>query len=363
MKGYLNMDQSTKRQAAEAALTAVQAEPQWADLAPTVAALVALKPTKYVEWVLLDLRTRCAKRDRPNPWEVENLATAEQDVRLAELRAVVATRHGRPADCWCLGLRDPRCSVQGGTGYGAYWHEYWCPCPDGQAAHQAAQARAYRALEAAAGIPSRFQACTVESYPPSEATRPVLATLRAWLAGSDEATEYRPGLYLHGPVGVGKTGLAVALLKALMEETLEDGLFLNLPQVLARRKRAFGKARDDAEDAEALWERALTVPYLVIDDLAAEYSTDWAREQVYTLVDARHAEEGTTIVTSNLTLAELVTERGEERIAWRLAELCDVVCLDGPNLRDRKARARPDVLTAVRAVVEGLPEQEEEAPA
>jgi DNA replication protein DnaC len=362
MKGYLTMAQSTKQQAAEAALTAVQADPQWADLAPTVAALVALNPIDAVQRELADLRTRCDKRGQPYPWEVKHLAAAEQAERLAQLRAVVATRLGRPADCWCLGLRDPRCSVQAGTGYGAYWHEYWCPCPDGQAAHQAAQARAYRRLEAAAAIPPRFRDCTLESYPQSEATRPVLGTLRAWLEGSDEVTEYRPGLYLHGPVGVGKTGLAVALMKTLMREIGEEGLFLNLPQLLARRKRAFGKARDD-DDAEALWERALTVPILVIDDLAAEYSTDWAREQVYTLVDARHAEEATTIVTSNLTLAELVTERGEERIAWRLAELCDVVCLDGPNLRDRKARARPDVLTAVRAVVEGLPEREEEAPA
>jgi DNA replication protein DnaC len=285
--------------------------------------------------------------ERPS-WE-QDPRRREREALLVAVREALRFQLGRPDGCLCLGLEGRRQATQfSTTGY--------CPCPEGEAAWRQWMAREQAARWAMAHVPIHFQACRLETYPATAATTAVVRAVRHW-AGTSES----PGVYLCGPVGTGKTGLAVGLLWHEMFEFAIDGQFLNLPAILAARRAEFdqhGAARAAAEQ----WEAAKTAPALVVDDLGANRESEWALEQVYELVNARYSGEGlgpldndyVTIFTSNFTLDEL-GERLGERIASRLHGMCDVIEVDGPDLRRRKRTAQmPDVLDAARAVVDGV---------
>ena len=83
---------------------------------------------------------------------------------------------------------------------------------------------------------------------------------------------------------------------------------------------------------------------LILDDVGAENTTAWAVERLFTLLNYRHGEHLTTIITTNLTPEEL-SQRLGDRLAWRIAEMSDVVSLDKcPNLRAQKPRPKLEVV-------------------
>lgn len=57
------------------------------------------------------------------------------------------------------------------------------------------------------------------------------------------------------------------------------------------------------------------IPLLILDDLGAEQTTDWARSKLDLILDARYINKLRTVVTSNLKKSEL-----PPRIASRLGE-------------------------------------------
>lgn len=196
-----------------------------------------------------------------------------------------------------------------------------CPPEVGAARVQARLDRIWRA------VPEHFRALTLDSFPgPAE----IVARLRGWLDGPAERW-----LYLHGDVGRGKSGLAVALLRALVERGA-SGLFVVVPDLLERIRRTY-RTRDAAEASEAdVMASLYDVEVLVLDDLGAERTTDWVQERLFLVVGHRHDAHRRTILTSNLDLAEL-GERLHKRTASRIDELSEVIHMQGPNLRRRGA--------------------------
>ena len=74
---------------------------------------------------------------------------------------------------------------------------------------------------------------------------------------------------------------------------------------------------------------------LVFDDLGAERGTDFAREQVYNVVNARWETGRPFIVTTNLTLKEMQNEEHMvlKRIYDRVLDVCRPVIFLGENYR------------------------------
>jgi DNA replication protein DnaC len=70
-------------------------------------------------------------------------------------------------------------------------------------------------------------------------------------------------------------------------------------------------------------EELMTVQYLVLDDYGSEKSTDWTAETIFTIIDDRIAQMRPTIVTSNLTLADI--DRADPRLASRLGGM---ICVE-----------------------------------
>lgn len=128
------------------------------------------------------------------------------------------------------------------------------------------------------------------------------------------------GLYLSGSFGSGKTYLIAALFNDLAKKNISSAL-VYYPELLRTLKSSFGS------DYEEKFEFIKTVPLLLLDDIGAENTTSWSRDEVLGPILQYRMEEGLpTFFTSNLTLKELevalsVTNSGVEKVkAKRIIE-------------------------------------------
>jgi DNA replication protein DnaC len=150
-------------------------------------------------------------------------------------------------------------------------------------------------------------------------------------------------LYIHGPVGCGKTGLAWSILVEQIKEGtgFDRHEFVNVRQLLSRIRRSF----HSDEPYEPIGEFIEDVWLLVLDDLGAERVTDWTREWLATLIEGRYVQERPTIVTSNYSPAQLARRLGHDdpiigkRIVSRLTENAELIKIDRPDLRLRRDAA------------------------
>lgn len=174
-------------------------------------------------------------------------------------------------------------------------------------------------------IPPHFGAMTFDSYPVTEQTAETVAQIRDWVRAP-----IAPSLFIFGQYGCGKTGLAVCAMADRVQQTGCDAYFTTTPNLLDRIRSTYAKEAkgDESQVLDALKRATL----LVLDDLGAERVTDWVSEKLFTLINHRHDHQLATIITSNLSLAEL-NDRLDPRIAWRIAEMSAVAELNGPNLR------------------------------
>lgn len=128
------------------------------------------------------------------------------------------------------------------------------------------------------------------------------------------------GLYLSGSFGSGKTYLIAALFNELAKKNISSAL-VYYPELLRSLKSSFGS------DYEEKFDFIKTVPLLLLDDIGAENTTSWSRDEVLgPILQYRMEEELPTFFTSNLTLSELeaslsITNSGTEKVkAKRIIE-------------------------------------------
>lgn len=125
-------------------------------------------------------------------------------------------------------------------------------------------------------------------------------------------------LYVYGNVGTGKTHLAFAAAKVLMNK--KTVLALSVPELLYRIKSTFSEKHNESYD---LVNKAKSVSVLVLDDLGSEKATEWVREILFVIINYRYSHKLMTLVTSNHDL-ESISCQIDSRIASRLKEMCDV---------------------------------------
>ncbi len=76
-------------------------------------------------------------------------------------------------------------------------------------------------------------------------------------------------------------------------------------------------------------------PLLIIDDLGVERNSEFAREQVFNIIDSRYRNQLPMIVTTNLTVDELKNpaDLARERIYDRVLERCMAIRVNDQNIR------------------------------
>ncbi len=137
---------------------------------------------------------------------------------------------------------------------------------------------------------------------------------------------------LLGGVGVGKTHLMAATLYEL-ERRYPGKLFAYWPMPLFAMERRDRERRDPIH-------LCLDADVVFLDDLGAEYVTEWSLEGLYIILDTRLANEQPLIVASNLTLQEIKNLYGNRILSRFYESNAHVVELIGPDRRLRIEKAQ-----------------------
>jgi DNA replication protein DnaC len=219
-----------------------------------------------------------------------------------------------------------------------------------------------------ARIPKRYEHCDFESYITTDLTdgktwttqhATSLRLAKTWTetfvrdfpGGSDK------GLLFMGPSGVGKTHLAVAALKELINRG-HACVFCDYRELLKEIQASYNPASESTE--MSVLDPIRTVEVLVLDDLGASKPSDWVRDIVSIVLNARYNEKRTTIITTNYldnpmtageatrlpngklvpaTREDSLEERIGSRMRSRLFEMCRTIEVSAPDFRRERTQA------------------------
>lgn len=157
--------------------------------------------------------------------------------------------------------------------------------------------------------------------------------------------ERNQGLLFWGTVGTGKSYTAACIANYLLEE--------NTSVVMTSFVRILQEMQGfDREREETFTNKLNSVKLLIIDDLGAERSTDYALEKVYGIIDNRYRAKKPLILTTNLTLRQMqeATDIRYARIYDRIFEMCYPMEFSGVSWRKREAAQRYE---ETRKILEG----------
>jgi len=225
-------------------------------------------------------------------------------------------------------------------------------------------------LLAGAGIPARYRGSTLENFKlhgsAAEQEQQLGARRRSQQYVerflTDDGGFAESGLIYVGATGVGKTHLAVAVLKELIQRYAVRGRFVDFTTLLFEIQSTF-------EPGSAVGKSSLLSPVtdaevLVLDDLGAQKPSSWVNEVLYLVLNTRYASKLPTLFTTNYSLdfasstsasagtgihesSDMVKAPGpvggskldplgsriSHRLVSRLYEMADVVAIEVPDFR------------------------------
>lgn len=210
------------------------------------------------------------------------------------------------------------------------------------------------------GIPAKFSHAEFDTYMkahPSQGTakRKAMDFVKDLLSSKES---FNRGLVFMGPPGLGKTHLAVSILKALVLQGGVDCKFVDFFQLLADIRHGYSEDMSD---------QAIIRPYeksrvLVVDELAKGRNTEWELTVLDQLISSRYnSANKVTLFTTNYPselpigrkdpkpsseasiidtyTRESLQEKIGARIYSRLAEMCDFVMMQGQDFRQKTLAA------------------------
>lgn len=183
----------------------------------------------------------------------------------------------------------------------------------------------------------KFRDSTFATFKQTKHNARNLKLCKRYASGFEEMLEKNQGLLFTGGVGTGKTFAAACIANALLDDCI--------PVVMTSFVKILELAQNFRGDEEERYIRRMNrAKLLIIDDLGAERSTDFALEKVYNIIDSRYRASLPMILTTNLTLAEMkeAADLRYSRIYDRIFEVCYPMEFAGPSWRKAEASRRFD---------------------
>ena len=191
-----------------------------------------------------------------------------------------------------------------------------------------------RKLLAAAHIPRRYADCSFATFKCARGS-----SLDNNLLAAQRFVEEFPadrGLLFTGPTGIGKTHLAVAILKGLIEKGFA-GIFCEFGSLLKEIQDSYNPVSKSSE--LKVLSPIYQTDVLVLDELGATIPTDWVRDTMYQIINKRYNDKKLTIFTTNYSdvrgseKEQVLEDRIGTRLRSRLYEMCSKVVMDGGDYR------------------------------
>ena len=166
-----------------------------------------------------------------------------------------------------------------------------------------------------ARIPPRYEHCELENFavrkiPGTDQENPSLE--RAKFTARRFVEEYPTdfGLLFVGPTGVGKTHLAVAVLRELILRKGVECLFYDFHDLLKAIRDSYNPGTQSTE--MGVMQPVLDAEVLLLDELAGSNPSDWVKETLHHIINWRYNYKKVTIITTTL----LTRDAGGRKAAY-----------------------------------------------
>lgn len=149
----------------------------------------------------------------------------------------------------------------------------------------------------ASGVRRKFFSATLDNFTVSKDARDL-----AKLYVADFSLDSGNGFRLTGHVGTGKTHLAVSIMRALFwEKKIASARFIDVPMFLDQLKLMMDAP---GEERRKFLAEIMHCDLLVLDDLGAERTSPFVKEQLSLIINERWSTGRPILVTSNVSLDE-----------------------------------------------------------
>ncbi len=210
--------------------------------------------------------------------------------------------------------------------------------------------RRKQALLEQAQIPRRYQNCRLDNFEVhNDSHKDALKISRQFVKNYPVQDV---GLVFIGPCGVGKTHLAVAVIRELIEKKRASCLFYDFRELIREIQSTF--TPDSAFSESDVLAPVFRSDVLVLDELGAKRSTAWVEETVFYIINHRYNHKKMTLFTTNYPDTdapedtrdafykkggETLVDRIGVRLRSRIYEMCKVVEMEGEDYRKMAKQA------------------------
>ena len=189
-------------------------------------------------------------------------------------------------------------------------------------------------LIARSQIEKKYLANRFDSLEVDNNNRRAIKISRMYVERFQDHYKESQGLLFYGPVGTGKSVLAHCIATELIDR-LHSTASISLAKILS-------SGFVNLEEETRIMSLVNNVQLLIVDDLGAERSNDYAQQFVYSVLDTRCNSGKPMIITTNLSLDDMqnCSDIKFRRIYDRILDVCFPIELAGVSRRMRNAAKR-----------------------